>query len=449
MKSSSERVEGDFLGEIEIAQGALFGAQTQRAVLNFPVGTQRTIGGYPRLIEGLMFVKQAAALANRESGFLDKTKAQAIIDAASQILHDKQFEHFPIHRLHGGGGTSANMNANEVLANLGEELLGGKRGEYRLLHPNDHVNLHQSTNDVYPTACHIAIIRQWPDLRSALGRLVNSFQGRAFELAKEEKIARTCLQDAVVITFKDLLKGYASFLNRGLWQIGKAVDDLYNVNLGGTIVGRRGDVPESYFRAIIHQLQKATGDANYRMAEDLFDSAQNPDDMVQVSSQLNLLARGLIKVCKDFRLMSSGPEAGFSEIQLPATQPGSSTMPGKINPVIPEFAVQLCFQVIGNHAACQAALDHGELDLNIWESTIVFNVLDSMELLSNAISTFDEKCVRGFIVNSSQNSKYARSTISVLTDLMKGHGYSRIDAICKQAGADMELIKKMIKEQDL
>lgn len=449
MRPRSVRKENDLLGEIEIPQNALFGVQTQRAVLNFPINKQRKIGSYPTVIEGLLFIKQAAALVNMESGFLDKTKAQAIIDAANLVLREKQFEQFPIHSLHGGGGTSANMNANEVLANLGEELLGGKRGDYSLIHPNDHVNLHQSTNDVYPTACHISIIRQWPALREVLNCLIVTLQEKGVEWAHQKRIARTCLQDAVATTFEDFLGGYSGFLERNLARIDNAVDALHVVNLGGSIVGRRNEVSEIYFNQVIPALREVTEDPAYQMRENLFDAAQNHDDMVCVSCELDLLARGLIKIGKDFRLLSSGPEAGLGELELPAVQPGSSIMPAKVNPVIPEFMIQSCFQVIGNHAACQATLDHGELDLNVWESTVVFNILDSMELLTTAIRVFDQKCVRGLRINAVRNTKNAKTIIPILTDLVKQHGYTHINDICKQGKGDPKLIKQLLREKSL
>ncbi|HEX7010599.1 MAG TPA: lyase family protein, partial [Phycisphaeraceae bacterium] len=392
MKRLNEEVEGtrvetDLLGAVEVPAGALYGAQTQRALENFPLGMGKTIGSFPTLIEGLMLIKQAAARVNGANGFISAEQADAIIQAAREVRERKEafFDQFPIHYLHGGGGTSANMNANEVLANLAEEILGGRRGQYRLVHPNDHVNRHQSTNDVYPTACHIAIILKWPSLRSALTRLNETLNEKAVAFQEHVRIARTCLQDAVAITFKDLLGGYGCFLERACRHLGRAVAELYAVNLGGTIVGRHCDVPAAYLEQIAPALAEAAGDPSYRRAENLFDAAQNPDPIVQVSAQLDILARGLIKIAKDFRLMASGPEAGLGEIRIPAVQPGSSIMPGKVNPVIPEFLIQAGFQAMGAHHACQAALDHGELDLNVWESTLVFNVLEAMDLLAAAI----------------------------------------------------------------
>ena len=440
------RSESDLLGAIAIPQDALYGAQTQRAIENFPLGAQRTLGSYPAMVEALVLIKQAAAAANLRAGLLEEAKAHAIMRAAERALAQGFSDQFPIHRLHGGGGTSANMNANEVLANLAEEFLGGKRGEYRLVHPNDHVNLNQSTNDVYPTACHIAVIREWPALDQVLRALAEALCAKGAELDGQLRIARTCLQDAVAIRFSDLLGGYVGLLERSRERIAEAVDALHCVNLGGTIIGRESDVPPAYFEAIIPALREVTGDAEYRRAPNLFDAAQNPDDLVCVSAALDLLARGLVKICKDLRLMSSGPEAGFGEITLPAVQPGSSIMPGKINPVIPEFAIQLCFQVIGNHSACQACLDHGELDLNVWESCLVFNILDSMELLCSAVTALQEKCIRDLKADGERNTRNTQTIIPLLTELMKRHGYSAVSEVCKRAGGDIERLRKLLAE---
>ena len=446
-KSKQTRTESDLLGEIEVPTEALHGAWTQRAVLNFPTGNQRTIGSLPTLIEGLMAIKQAAARVNARNGFLPQEKANAIVDAAKSVLSEPHFDQFPVHALHGGGGTSANMNANEVVANLAEERLGGTRGHYRIIHPNDHVSLHQSTNDVYLTACHIAVLLHWPALETALDRLYETFDKRADELRDQRRIGRTCLQDAVDITFGDLLGGYASFVKRACVRVREAVDQLHSVNLGGTIVGRPEDVPEPYFHQIVAELAEVTGDVKFRRAENLFDAAQNPDDIAAVASQLDGLARGLIKIGQDFRWMGSGPEAGLQEVELPPMQPGSTCMPGKVNPVIPEFLIQAGFQVIGCNAASQAALEHGELDINIWESTFVFNILEAMEMLTTAVTQFEERCIRGFVVNEERNSRNADSIIALLRRLTLRYGYSKISDVCRESYQDPDRLRELLRKR--
>ncbi len=447
MAQESTRSEHDLLGEVAVPADARYGAQTQRAVMNFPLNGQRCIGDFPTLVRGLLRVKQAGATANLKAGLLRKEIAEAIVRSAEGLLAETDYrETFPIHFLHGGGGTSANMNANEVLANLAEERLGGRRGEYRRVHPNDHVNLNQSTNDVIPTACHIAVIEAWPTLKGALEELADELAQKSEELGPQERIARTCLQDAVATTFGDLWGGYAGFVNRSVRQIGRAVEELHAVNLGGTIVGRSDDVPAGYFEGIIAALRGATGDERYHRSEDLYDAAQNLDDLVRVSSELDLAARGLVKIGQDLRLMNSGPETGLGEIALPAMQPGSSIMPGKVNPVMPEHAMQLCFRAMGLHASAQATLDHGELDLNVWESTAVFAVLESMELLSSAAGALGAKCIRGLRVDAERNQRNAQSLIARVTELAKQHGYSRVNAVCKQARGDLTKLRELLSE---
>lgn len=448
MNTLKMRVESDLLGVINVPADALYGAQTQRAIQNFPLGSWKTIGHYPALIKGLIYVKKAAARVNRQYSFLPEDKAGAIIDAADIVLEQDVYTgDFPIHSLHGGGGTSANMNANEVLANRAEEILGGKRGQSKLIHPNDHVNLHQSTNDVYPTACHIAVILKWPELKTILKRLLSVFEVRAAESAGQCRIARTCLQDAVEVTFGDLLGGYAASIARSIARIDTAVDRLRAINLGGTIVGRAMDVPDVYMREIVPALGETMKDLKFRATENLFDAAQNPDELAVVSVNLETLSRILIKIAQDFRLMGSGPEAGLCEIQLPAVQPGSSIMPGKVNPVIPEFLIQACFQAMGANTACQAALDHGELDLNVWESVMVFNVLDTLDLLSFAVEAFSEKCVRGFKINVERNNLNANTIIPLLTRLMHRYGHSQINNICKKSGNDLAHLRTLLKQE--
>ena len=447
MSSGPWREEHDFLGAVQVPREALYGAQTQRALDNFPLSGERSIGDYPALVEALLRIKWAAAEANGAAGFLDGEVAAAIVRAARELIDEGACRHFPIHRLHGGGGTSAHMNANEVLANRAEELLGGRRGQYRRVHPNDQVNLHQSTNDVYPTACRMAVIASWPSLAEAMEGLGQVLQSQASRFGDEPRVARTCLQDAVAVTFGDLFGGYEAALTRSADRVARQVDELHAVNLGGAIVGRPQDAPEAYREWILPSLREVSGDPAYRQAPDLFDAAQNPDDMVAVSSGLELLARTLIKIAKDLRLLGSGPEAGLGEIRLPAVQPGSSIMPGKVNPVIPEFVIQCCFQVIGNQAACAGALDHGELDLNIWESVLLFSVLDSMRLLANAARTLAERCLEELTVAPDRNRRNIGTIIPLLTDLAKERGYSAVSRVCREAGGDVPRIRELLKEK--
>ncbi len=415
---AATRLEADLLGQLALPAEALYGVRTQRALDLFPLAGQRALGGYPTLIDALLLVKQAAALANQRCGALPADKAQAIFAAAADLLAHPDPALFPVHALHGGGGIAANMNVNEVLANLGEERLGGRRGEYRQLHPNDHVNLNQSTNDVYPTAGHLAVLLQWRRLRPALEALATAFADQAHALRHMRRLARTCLQDAVEITVVEFCSG--------------------------TIVGRPADVPPAYFAAILPALREVTGEPRFERPANLFDAFQNPEDLAAVSAELDLLARSLIKQAQDLRLLSSGPEAGLGEISLPAVLPGSSIMPGKINPTIPEFVMQLAFKVQGLHTMVAAGVNHGELDLNIWEGTALCGLLEAMELLESALTSFAEQCVRGLGVHRERNARNADTLIPWLTRLALQHGYSTVTAICKEARGDDRLLRELL-----
>lgn len=445
----SFRIERDLLGEIEVPAEALYGAQTQRALHNFPVCGQKTIGDYPHLVRALLKIKHAAASANGDLARIPDPQRRAIQHAVDRVVAGELFDQFPIHHLHGGGGTSANMNANEVLANLGEELLGGVRGEYRLLHPNDHVNLNQSTNDVYPTACHLAVIGQWDDTRPAFDQFLDVLATKRAELGALRRLSRTCLQDAVDSTYGDLLDGYTHIIARCRRRLGDAVGCLASVNLGGTIVGRQEDVPPAYRDLVIHALDDLVPGCTITPCKSLFDGAQNLDDLVAVSAQLDLTARTLIKIGNDLRLLGSGPEGGWREIILPAMQPGSSIMPGKINPVIPEFVMQIGFRIVGNHATAGMALDHGELDLNVWESVVVFGILDSMELLDTGLSVLAERCLRDLQVDIERSERNADSIVPLLTRLARRHGHAAISAICSEAAGDIAALRQILRERGL
>ncbi len=444
VRKKSTRIESDLLGEVEVPVRALYGAQTQRAIENFPVGRQPTLENFPTLVQALLLVKKAAMITNTEHGFLPPSISQAILGGIDTLLADGWSGYFPIHYLHGGGGTSANMNANEVLANLAEEALGGRRGQYLIVHPNDHVNLNQSTNDVYPTACHIAVILAWPSLNNALEKLAQTFRQHSRTYRKQVRLARTCLQDAVVISYGGYFGGIARMLERQIRRLGAAVEALHEVNLGGTICGRREDVPAAYFQGVIPNLRMVTGDSSYRRARNLFDAAQNPDALGSVSSALDILARSLVKVAQDLRLLSSGPQAGLGEIRLPAVQPGSSIMPGKVNPVIPEFLMQVCYRAMGNNAMCLAGLDNGELDLNVWESSMVFPILEAMDLLAQGVTAFEEKCIRGLEPVIDVNQAHVNTLIPRLARLARMHGYSKVNAVCKQAEGDITKLEMLL-----
>lgn len=436
------RKEKDLLGELDVPSNVYYGIQTLRAINNFPLLGEKRICDYPALIESLVQIKKAASIANANIHVLSDEIAQLICKSADTILNKEMFAQFPIHRFHGGGGTSANMNANEVIANLANEMAGSILGSYVPVDPNEHVNLNQSTNDVYPSACHLAIIKKWPLLKHQIVRFIETIDKIGEEWKDTKKISRTCLQDAVVINYGDFFSGYSGLLKRSLQRIDSALKSIYYLNIGGTIVGDRKTVTTGYIESFIQELRKITGEPELKISGNLFDSAQNPDDMVNISVQLNLLARGLIKIAKDIRLMSSGPQTGFGEISIPEMQPGSSIMPGKINPVIPEFLIQLCFEVIGKNEAVQMTVDHGELELNIYESTILFNVIDQIDLLTNGIDVFNTKCFSGITVNLEKNSQNLETPIALITELMRLKGYKYASKVYKTTGGNTAEIKK-------
>jgi aspartate ammonia-lyase len=440
------RLEQDSLGEVAVASDALYGAQTARAIANFPLDGQRRLGDHPALVRGLVAVKIAAARTNADIGAIDASIGDAIEAGAAKLADYDLHEVFPIHHLHGGGGTSANMNANEVLANLAEEHLGGRRGEYQRVDPLDHVNRNQSTNDVYPTALHLAVLDAWSTLEPDLGRLVSSLDSCIERFGDEPRLARTCLVDAVATTFEDLFGGYRGALERGAGRVANAVGELKAVPLGGTIVGRRSDVPPEYLDRILHHLSEASSVEGLHHPVDFFDAAQNIDDLVAVSSALSLLAGTVSKISRDLRLLASGPEGGIGELHLPAMQPGSSAMPFKVNPVIPEFAMQLCWKVGANHHLATMGHELAELDLNVWESAVGLPILESMQLLGTAATTLATRCLEGLEPDVERNRRNATSLIPLVTDLKRSHGYRSIDELVRQSGGDVSKLRGLLDE---
>lgn len=449
MSDARFRLEEDLLGTVEVPCGALWGAQTQRAVLNFPLEGASPIGADPEMARALVAVKSAAADANRRIGALDDLRGTAIQQAARAVIEDELWVQFPVHRLHGGGGTSANMNANEVLANLAEERLGGRRGEYRLVHPNGHVNLNQTTNDVYPTACHLALLDRWGSTQPRLEGLGRELEGLAAQTQAAPRLARTCLQDAVEGTWGDYFGAAASFVRRASASVAESVAGLRAVNLGGGIVGHGRELPAPYRRAVIEALRFVTGDERLHADHDLCDAAQYPDPMVRVGDDLERLARGLVKLAKDLRLLGSGPEGGLGELRLPPTQPGSSAMPGKVNPVIPEFAIQLCLDACGRQAAARAAIDHGELDLNVWESLIVFSTLDAMRGVGSAAAALADRCLRGLEVDETTSRRHAESLIPSLLRLAGTRGYPEVTRLCREENLEPQRIRARLDREGL
>lgn len=435
------RVESDQFGSIEISKDALYGIQTVRTLQNLSF-SGRTLSQYPTYIESLAMVKKAAALANQKAGVVDERVSQAIMKACDSLINGDHHEQFPVDILHGGGGIGTNMNVNEVIANLANESLGRPKGSYSPVHPTGHVNASQSTSDVCHTAIRLAIMKSIQPLFVALDQLIEAIKAKADEFQEVTTIARTCLQDGMRVQLGDSFSGYAHVIKRRLHSLEEATSQLHSINLGGTVIGSGVGAPKVYRDTVLTKLCEVSG-IGLSHRENLYDAAQNIDDLARVSSELRIIASCLIKLAKDLRLLSSGPEAGFAEIKLPALQAGSSFFPGKVNPVIPETLIQCCFQVIGCDSVVQAALEHGELGLNVFEGAAGANILDAAGMLEKALVTFTEKCIKGMEANRERCEELANSFIPLVVELKEKVGYTAAARLAKDKGK--EEIKHLIQ----
>ena len=394
------RVERDTLGDVEIPASALYGIRTQRALDNLGF-SGRALRSMPAYVRALAQVKLAAAHANRAAGVVDARRAAAIVRACDQVIGGAHRDRLPVDLLSGGGSIAINMNINEVIANLANESLGGRRGVYDPIDPKTHVNASQSTADVCQTAGRIAIVAEWPRLRLCLDACVAAMRAKERHFRRIITIARTCLQDASPVALGTLFGGYAAAIARRATEIDRAAHAMRRVNLGGTVIGSGEGAPAIYRRTILKHLNASTG-LKLAPRPNLYDAAQNIDELGALAAELGLLAEVLLKIAQDLRLLSSGPEGGFGEIKLPPVQEGSSFFPDKINPVIPETLMQCCFQVLGCERAARLALEHGELNLNVFEGAAIANIFDAFEMLARAIAIFTNKCVVGITANESR-----------------------------------------------
>lgn len=424
------RREKDSLGELFVPDDAYYGIQTERAIQNFPI-SGHPVGDYPRFIWCLAAIKKAAALANRDIGVLDDAVANAICRAADDIMNGKMKDQFPIDVFQGGGGTSTNMNINEVIANRANEILIGHK-VYDRVHPNTHVNMCQSTNDVIPSAMKMTCYYHLQELLESIKVLEEVVSDKTTEFKDVVKIARTCLQDAVPITLGQEFSGYLSFLRRQADDIRRIADSCLQLPLGATAVGTELGTFPGYVDLVFQHLNKISGIPVVR-EQNFFDGLQNGDVYIHISATLKALATGLSKMASDLRLLSSGPRAGLSEIELPAVQPGSSIMPGKVNPVIPEMINQVCYQVCGNDFCITMAVEGGQLDLNVWELVILRCLMESCTLLSNSIPLFARKCVQGIKANLPTCQEYAESSISLSTVISTLFDYETGSKVAKYA----------------
>jgi len=434
----ANRVERDFLGEVEIPQGAYYGIHTMRAVENFPVSGLKVP---EELIRALAQVKQACALANMRAGLLDERIGGAIVQAAKETAEGRLLDQFLTDAFQGGAGTSVNMNMNEVLANRAIEILGGTKGDYAVCDPLDHVNLSQSTNDVYPTALKVAAIGLVLRLSEEIALLQGSFQAKEAAFASVLKLGRTEMQDAVPITLGQEFSAFAEAVARDRWRLFKVEERLRQVNLGGTAVGTGLNAKRSYIYAAIEELQAITG-LGVSRAENSVDVTQNADVFVEVSGLVKAAAVNLAKIAGDMRLMSSGPRGGLGEIRLSRLQAGSSIMPGKVNPVMTEMATQVAFQVICFDQAVTMAAASGQLELNAFLPLIAFNLLSALRLLRKCLFLFRTRCVDTVEADEERCRKWLEESLSLATVLVPYVGYERAADLIHQAAGEGKTIRE-------
>ena len=435
------RTEKDPLGTREVPASALYGVQTVRAMENFPISGLRPLEPF---VIAQVWIKKAAALTHKETGRLDARLADAIVAAADEVLGGQHREHFVVDPYQAGAGTSHNMNANEVLANRANELLGGKRGEYAPVHPNDHVNMAQSTNDTIPTNIRLACLSQLDALVGAFDALRDAFAAKGREFDHVVKAGRTHLQDAMPIRLGQEFAAYAGSLDRGTRRVRESADYLRDLGIGGSAVGTGVTVEPQYPELMNKHLRQITG-LELRVGADRIQLMQSMGDVAGFSAQLRVLAIDLSKIVSDLRMMVMGPRTGIDEIRLPAVQPGSSIMPGKINPSIPEMVNQVCLQVIGLDTTVGIAAEHGQLELNVMMPVIAHNVLLAMRIMTNAAISLTERCVKGIEANEEMCAYWVERSAALATALMPHIGYAKAAEISKQSVKENVLIREMVR----
>jgi aspartate ammonia-lyase len=432
MKSQQNvRREHDLLGERDVPGDVLYGVQTLRAIENFAISGVE-LAEFPTLIAALAMVKEAAAEANRELGLLPAPIAQAIVDACHEIENGEHHQDFRVDMIQGGAGTSTNMNANEVIANRALELMGHERGQYDLISPNSHVNLSQSTNDVYPTAIKLAMHSSIDDLKAAMGALAGAFLLKGEEFTPYLKMGRTQLQDAVPMTLGQEFAAFAHTMLEDVDRLTEAQALIREINMGATAIGTGITATQGYAEAVCKHLSRVTG-LSLITAPDLVEATADTGVFVQLSGVLKRCAVKLSKICNDLRLLSSGPRAGLGEINLPPMQPGSSIMPGKVNPVIPEVVNQVCFDIIGGDVTVTLAAEGGQLQLNVFEPIIAYRLLKGMVILTRACEVLRTRCVEGITANAERMRYFVEHSIGIVTALVPILGYEQATEIAKQA----------------
>ncbi|MCG3228178.1 aspartate ammonia-lyase [Bacillus subtilis] len=439
------RVEKDFLGEKQIEADVYYGIQTLRASENFPITGYKI---HEEMINALAIVKKAAALANMDVKRLYEGIGQAIVQAADEILEGKWHDQFIVDPIQGGAGTSMNMNANEVIGNRALEIMGHKKGDYIHLSPNTHVNMSQSTNDVFPTAIHISTLKLLEKLLKTMEDMHSVFKQKAQEFDSVIKMGRTHLQDAVPIRLGQEFEAYSRVLERDIKRIKQSRQHLYEVNMGATAVGTGLNADPEYIKQVVKHLADISG-LPLAGADHLVDATQNTDAYTEVSASLKVCMMNMSKIANDLRLMASGPRAGLAEISLPARQPGSSIMPGKVNPVMAELINQIAFQVIGNDNTICLASEAGQLELNVMEPVLVFNLLQSISIMNNGFRSFTDNCLKGIEANEKRLKQYVEKSAGVITAVNPHLGYEAAARIAREAIMTGQSVRDLCLQHDV
>ena len=445
------RTEFDSIGSMEVPAEAYYGVQSLRAMQNFKITGKKL---HPKFIESLAVIKKAAALTNYRAGQMNASMAHAIMKACDEVIQGKFADQFIVDAIQGGAGTSANMNANEVIANRAIELLHGAKGDYSIVHPNDHVNMAQSTNDVIPSAGKLTVLKLMPKLVFQLEMLEDALLEKSKDFDHILKMGRTQLQDAVPMRLGQSFHAYASVISRDIERLKKVARDMYVLNMGGTAIGTAINVSPEYLHHIVDNLAELTG-YPLMQADDLIDATQNLDGFVDVSNALKTCAVNLSKMCNDLRLLSSGPRTGVHEINLPARQNGSSIMPGKVNPVIPEVVSQVAYLVIGNDMTITMGAEAGQMELNAFEPVVFYTLFESMDTMIGAVNTLTVNCIKGITANEDECRSYVEHSVGICTALCPYIGYKEAADIAKESlktGAsvkDLVLQKGLMKEDEL
>ena len=445
MKKTDYRVEKDSIGVKDIPEEVYYGVQTLRAAENFHI---TGLNMHPEIINSLAYIKKASAITNCEVGILEKKKAQAIVQACDEIIEGKFHDDFIVDPIQGGAGTSLNMNANEVIANRAIEILGGKKGDYTIVNPNDDVNCGQSTNDVIPTAGKMTSLHLLQNLKKQLLRLYDALNEKAKEFDHVIKMGRTQMQDAVPIHLGQEFKAYSVAIMRDIHRMDKAMDEMRTLNMGGTAIGTGINADENYLRRIVPNLSEISG-MEFIQAFDLIDATQNLDSFVAVSGAVKACAVTLSKMSNDLRLMSSGPRAGFGEINLPAKQNGSSIMPGKVNPVIPEVVNQVAFNIIGNDMTITMAAEAGQLELNAFEPIIFYCMFQSIDTLGYAVETLVDNCIVEITANEERCRQLVENSVGIITAICPHVGYEKTADIAKKAINSNESVRSLILKENI